>query len=145
MNIDKELTLIVTHIIQIRDSGENYIICKKEIRNYQILEAAHLIKSSKSKLLKWVLFNLAMSHKTCNQSEENNSDLHMQFEVNLAERIGMEYVMFLNVNKNKTKHFYKSEKEDMLIELKQILSDLKKGDMSSYEKYMETKMSELYC
>jgi hypothetical protein len=86
-----------------------------------------------------------MSHQTCNQAEEKDwtNKLHMQFEVNLTDRIGMEYVMFLNSNKNKTKHFYKSEKEDMLIELKQILSDLKKGNRSSYEKYMETKMNEL--
>lgn len=142
MTIENKLTLLCTHIVQLRDCNEKCIICKNTIHQFQ---AAHLIKSSKSKLLKWVLFNFHGACESCNQKEESDKTgkIHAQFEVNLADRIGMNVVMTLNASKNKTSHFSNKDKEEMFAELKQIFSDLKRGDYSSYEKYCETKLDEL--
>lgn len=125
MTQNEILSKLVAEIVYIRDKDFNCIICGNPIMG--IANACHYIKASKSTLFKWDLRNVNLGHQICNFKEEFTPGLQELHTQNMLEKYGVNVVMELHRDKNKTVKFSKSDKDEMIKELKSILKELKQN------------------
>lgn len=121
MNIDTQLDNICRDIVQIRDEGKPCIICKlgRMTKYDQVCHFFHRRHHG----TRWNTLNLHLGHQICNQKEEGTNgqgdkDLMLEHMSNVVDFIGYNNFEYLKSMRFKNVHFSKSDKLELLKELK---------------------------
>lgn len=128
MNIDTQLDDICRDIVQIRDEGKPCIICDKGyMTKYD--QVCHLFHR-RHHGTRWNTLNLHLGHQICNQKEEGKNGqgdkgLMLKHMLNVVGLIGYDNFENLKCMRFQNVHFSKSDKLELLKELKTELKRTK--------------------